>query len=54
MFDKYADFVFFFYAVSEEVGGIIGTGAVFYVVTYYINGDVYFVFDFRLRGGDGI
>lgn len=48
MFDKYVDFVFFFYVVSEEVGGIIGMGVVFYVVMYYINGDVYFVFDFRL------
>ena len=54
MFDKYADFALFFHAVSEEAGGTTGTGAAFHVVTHHTNGDVYFVLDFRLRGGDGI
>lgn len=54
MFDKYADFALFFHAVSEEAGGTTGTGAAFHVVTHHTNGDVYFVLDFRLRGGNGI
>ena len=54
MFDKDADFALFFHAVREEAGGTTGTGAAFHVVTHHANGDVYFVLDFRLRGGDGI
>ena len=54
MFDKYAEFALFFHAVREEAGGTTGTGAAFHVVTHHTNGDVYFVLDFRLRGGDGI
>ena len=54
MFDKYANFALFFHAVREEAGGTTGTGAAFHVVTHHTNGDVYFVLDFLLRGGDGI
>ena len=54
MFDKDADFALFFHTIREEAGGTTGTGAAFHVVTHHTNGDVYFVLDFRLRGGNGI
>lgn len=54
MFDKDADFTLFFHTIREEAGGTTGTGAAFHVVTHHTNGNVHFVLDFRLRGGDGI